>query len=190
IGHADKAIDCPHETWRNVIDVDLSAPFLLAQEAARRMARAGRGGAIINVASVFGLTPTKGMVAYACAKAALVQLTKSLALEFADKGIRVNARAPGWCVTEMTRSYLQTERGASIARDIPLGRFGNPADLDGALLLLASDAGRYINGTTLVVDGGLSIGMRDGVPHSKRASPPPTQAPEVAEMATAINLDY
>jgi 3-oxoacyl-[acyl-carrier protein] reductase len=87
-------------------------------------------------------------------------LTKALALELAFKGIRVNAIAPGWIVTEMNRDYLATERGAAIKRDIPVGRFGEERDLDGPLLLLASDAGRFVTGATIVADGGQMIALR------------------------------
>jgi NAD(P)-dependent dehydrogenase (short-subunit alcohol dehydrogenase family) len=118
------------------------------------------GGAIVNIASVLGFGVAKGVVAYATAKAAVVQMTKALGLELAFKGIRVNAIAPGWFKTELNRDYLTSEAGAKITRDIPVGRFGEDGDLDGALLLLASDAGRYIAGTTIVVDGGQMVALR------------------------------
>src|SRR5207244_1499166 len=97
---------------------------------------------------------------YATAKAGVIQLTKALALELGFKGIRVNAIAPGWIVTELNRDYLESERGMAIKREIPIGRFGEERDLDGTLLLLASDAGRFINGATVVVDGGQMVGLR------------------------------
>jgi NAD(P)-dependent dehydrogenase (short-subunit alcohol dehydrogenase family) len=90
----------------------------------------------------------------------VIQLTKALGLELASKGIRCNAIAPGWMVTDLNREYLTSERGAAKMKDIPLGRFGETRDLDGALLLLASDAGRYMTGTTVVVDGGQLVGLR------------------------------
>src|SRR6516165_1309174 len=96
----------------------------MAQEAARRMLAANSGGSIVNIASVLGFGVDKGVIAYATAKAGVIQLTKALALELAFKGIRVNAIAPGWIVTEMNRDYLATERGIAIKRDIPVGRFG------------------------------------------------------------------
>ena len=103
--------------------------------------RPKRRAAIINIASVLGLGVAKGAVAYAIAKAGVMQVTKALALELAFKGVRVNAIAPGWFVTEINDDYLNSEAGVAIKRDIPMGRFGKDGDLDGALLLLASDAG-------------------------------------------------
>jgi 3-oxoacyl-[acyl-carrier protein] reductase len=109
---------------------------------------------------VLGFGVSKGTAAYATAKAGVVQLTKALALELAFKGVRVNAIAPGWFVTEINREFLTSEKGAAMTRDIPVGRFGQDGDLDGVLLLLASDAGRYIAGATYVVDGGQMIALR------------------------------
>jgi NAD(P)-dependent dehydrogenase (short-subunit alcohol dehydrogenase family) len=160
IVHANRAVEVPEEEWRRVIGTNLDAVFFWAQEAARRMLAAGKGGAIINIASVLGFGVAKGNIAYATAKAGVVQLTKALALELAFKGIRVNAIAPGWIVTDLNREYLASERGAAIKREIPVGRFGEERDLDGALLLLASDAGRFIAGTTIVVDGGQLVALR------------------------------
>jgi 3-oxoacyl-[acyl-carrier protein] reductase len=124
------------------------------------MLAANRQGAIVNIASVLGLMVAKGGAAYATAKAGVVQVTKALAVELAFKGIRVNAIAPGWFVTEMNDDYLNSEAGAKIKRDIPMGRFGNAGDLDGALLLLTSDAGAYMTGATIVVDGGQVIQIK------------------------------
>jgi 3-oxoacyl-[acyl-carrier protein] reductase len=124
------------------------------------MLAAGQGGAIVNIASVLGFGVAKGVIAYATAKAAVVQMTKALGLELAFKGIRVNAIAPGWFMTELNRDHLMSEAGEKIKRDIPVGRFGEDSDHDRALLLLASEAGRYIAGTTIVVDGGQMVALR------------------------------
>jgi 3-oxoacyl-[acyl-carrier protein] reductase len=160
IAHGGRATDMPAEEWRKLLGTNLDAVFFWAQEAARRMLAAKKQGAIINIASVLGLSVAKGVAAYATAKAGVVQLTKALAVELAFKGVRVNAIAPGWFVTEINDDYLNSEAGAAIKREIPMGRFGKEGDLDGALLLLASDAGSYITGATLVVDGGQVIQIK------------------------------
>lgn len=155
-----RATDVTPEEWRRVLSVDLDAVFYWAQEAARRMVAAKAQGAIVNIASVLGYGVAKGVASYATAKAAVVQVTKALAVELAFKGVRVNAIAPGWFVTEINDKYLESEAGIAMKRDIPMGRFGETGDLDGALLLLASDAGRYITGTTIVVDGGQVVQIK------------------------------
>ena len=158
VAHATRATDLTEEEWRRVVGTNLDAVFFWAQEAARRMLKAGKQGAIVNIASVLGFGVSKGTVAYATAKAGVVQLTKALGLELAFKGVRVNAIAPGWFVTEINRDYLEGA-GATITRSIPVGRFGRDGDLDGALLLLVSEAGSYIAGTTVVVDGGQMVAL-------------------------------
>jgi 3-oxoacyl-[acyl-carrier protein] reductase len=160
IAHGGRAVEMPPEEWRKILSTNLDAVFFWAQEAARRILAANKQGAIVNIASVLGLAVSKGAVAYATAKAGVVQVTKALAVELAFKGVRVNAIAPGWFVTEMNDDYLTGEAGVAIKREIPMGRFGNPGDLDGALLLLTSDAGSYITGATIVVDGGQVVQIK------------------------------
>jgi 3-oxoacyl-[acyl-carrier protein] reductase len=155
-----RAIDVTPEEWRKVLAVDLDAVFHNAQEAARRMLAAKKQGAIINIASVLGFGVAKGVAAYATAKAAVIQITKALSVELAFKGVRVNAIAPGWFVTEINDKYLMSEAGEALKRDIPMGRFGKEGDLAGALLLLASDAGSYMTGATIVVDGGQVVQIK------------------------------
>ena len=143
----------------------LSAPISMRCSSGRRRRRGAcsqpaKPGAIINIASVLGLGVAKGTVAYAVAKSGVIQLTKALGLELAFKGIRVNAIAPGWFVTDLNRDYLTGTQGAALKREIPAGRFGEEGDLDGAILLLASDAGRYMTGATIVVDGGQILALR------------------------------
>ena len=156
---AGRAVEITEEGWRGVLSTNLDAVFYWAQEGARRMLAAGKAGAIVNIASVLGIGADKGVIGYATAKAGVIQLTKNLALELAFKGIRVNAIAPGWIVTEINREYLTTGAGAAMKRQIPMGRFGETRDLDGPLLLLVSDAGRYMTGTTIVADGGQVIAL-------------------------------
>ncbi len=160
IAHGGRAVEMPPEEWCKVLATNLDAVFFWAQEGARRMLAAKQRGSIVNIASVLGLAVAKGAVAYATAKAGVVQVTKALAVELAFKGVRVNAIAPGWFVTEINDDYLLSEKGTEIKREIPMGRFGNEGDLDGALLLLASDAGAYITGATIVVDGGQVIQIK------------------------------
>jgi 3-oxoacyl-[acyl-carrier protein] reductase len=160
VAHSGRAVDLPETEWRRVLSTNLDAVFFWSQEGARRMLAAGRKGAIINIASVLGFGVSKGVIAYTTAKAGVVQVTKALGLELAFKGVRVNAIAPGWFVTEINRDYLTSEEGRKLTRDIPVGRFGRDGDLDGALLLLASDAGSYMAGATIVVDGGQVVALR------------------------------
>lgn len=160
IAQVGRIIDQPYAIWRSTMDVNLDAVYGTAQLAAQRMIASQVAGVIINIASILGLGVNKGTSAYAVAKAAVIQLTRALALELAERNIRVNALAPGYIVTDINRSFLQSERGASLRQAIPLGRFGAEDDLDGPLLLLASDAGRFMTGATLVVDGGHIIQLR------------------------------
>jgi NAD(P)-dependent dehydrogenase (short-subunit alcohol dehydrogenase family) len=160
VASSGRAVDLAEEEWRRILSTNLDAVFFCAQEAARRMLAAGKGGAIVNIASVLGFGVDKGVIAYATAKAGVIQLTKALALELAFKGVRVNAIAPGWIVTDLNRDYLQSGRGLALKREIPIGRFGEERDLDGPLLLLVSDAGRFVTGATIVADGGQMIALR------------------------------
>lgn len=141
------------ERWRNILSVDLDAQFVVAQQAARRMG-ASRGGSIINVSSILGLAASRGDAAYSVAKAGLVQLSAVMALELAAHGIRVNTIAPGYVVTGMNAAYFASDESRAIIDRIPLGRVGQVDDLDGAILLLASRASRFMTGSVVVVDGG------------------------------------
>lgn len=141
-------------TWDRVLDTNLTGAFLVAQAGARALRDAGKGGSIVNVASITGLRPAGNLAAYAASKAGLIHLTKTLALEWARHGIRVNALCPGYIETDLNRDFFASEAGKALIRRIPQRRLGKPAELDGALLLLATDAGSYITGTALVADGG------------------------------------
>jgi NAD(P)-dependent dehydrogenase (short-subunit alcohol dehydrogenase family) len=131
----------------------------MARAVAAQMARRGQGGSIVNMASVLGLAGTGQVPAYCASKGGLVNLTRALAVEWAREGIRVNALAPGYVETEINRDFLTSPAGEALRKRVPLRRFGMPEDLDGALLLLASDAGRYITGSIIVIDGGQSAAL-------------------------------
>ncbi len=151
------ALETTDPEWRDVIDVNLRGVWLMAQETARHMVAHGRGGSIINIASILGLRVTKQLASYAASKAAVIQLTKALALEWAVHNIRINAIAPGYFATEMNTGFFDAEAGQAMLKRIPQRRLGRLTELDTPLLLLASDAGSYMTGSVLVVDGGLSV---------------------------------
>ncbi|MDE2371525.1 MAG: SDR family oxidoreductase [Burkholderiales bacterium] len=140
--------------WDAVVDTNLKGAWLVAQEAARRLVSANRPGSIVNIASITGLRVAGGVAPYCASKAGLVHLTQALALELARSGIRVNALAPGYVVTELNRDFLTSNAGERLRARIPQQRFGQIEDLDGPLLLLAGDAGRYMTGSVIAVDGG------------------------------------
>ncbi len=161
------------EEWRDVMAVNLDGVFRVAQEAARRMvaakrnttgdptgASAGRSkanasaGSIINISSILGYAVIKTLAPYAASKAAVISLTRSMALELARENVRVNAIAPGYFATEINADYWATPGGQRMIKSIPYERLGQLNELDGPLLLLASDAGSFITGSVLTVDGG------------------------------------
>jgi NAD(P)-dependent dehydrogenase (short-subunit alcohol dehydrogenase family) len=155
---AEPAIDEPVERFTEVLNVNLVAPFALAKSAAKAMLESDKAnGAIVNVASILGLRgvgqiPQAG---YAASKGGIVNLTRELGAQWARKGIRVNAIAPGWFESEMTSDMFAEESGHKwVARRAPMGRHGKEGELDGALLYLASDASSYVTGQILAVDGG------------------------------------
>jgi NAD(P)-dependent dehydrogenase (short-subunit alcohol dehydrogenase family) len=140
--------------WDRVLDTNLKGAWAVATELARHWVAARKVGAIVNIASVLALRQGGQLSAYATSKAALVQLTKQMALEWARHGIRVNALAPGYIETDLNRSFFQSEAGQAMLKRIPQRRLGQSSDLDGALTLLLSDAAGYITGAVLAVDGG------------------------------------
>lgn len=158
IGKSERPLEATTENWRDIMSTNLEAVFFGAQEAARRMIEAGKPGAIVTISSVAGLLVPVNLSTYAIAKAAVIQATRLLALELGPSRIRVNSIAPGWVMSEMTKEYLSSPAGQADGASHPLGRYGQPSDLDGPFLLLASDAGRHVTGTTLAVEGGGLLG--------------------------------
>ncbi|MGU3495429.1 SDR family NAD(P)-dependent oxidoreductase [Xanthobacteraceae bacterium A53D] len=140
--------------WDRIMDTNLKGAYLMGQAAAAAMAQDGKGGAIVNVASILGLRVAGQVAAYAASKAALVQLTRSMALEWARHGIRANALCPGYVETDLNRDFFASAAGQALIRRIPSRRLGQMSDLDGPLLLLCSDAALHMTGAVLAVDGG------------------------------------
>jgi len=148
------ALEQSEEDWDEVVDTNLKGAFLIAQAAAKAMRKSKKGGSIINVASVLGVRQVGAVLPYSVSKAGLIQLTKVLALELARFNIRVNALVPGYFDTELNRDFWYSEAGKALIQRIPQRRLGQLADLDGPLLLLASDASRFMTGALLAIDGG------------------------------------
>lgn len=151
------ALDTTPAMLEQIFSVNVTGAFQVAQEAARRMIAAKITGSIINTTSILGAQPQKGAIAYAMSKAALTQMTRSLALEWATYGIRVNALAPGWFPTGINQELLDGPASGFLRAKNPMRRLGQADDLQGVLLLLASQAGCYMTGTTVTVDGGHSL---------------------------------
>jgi len=147
------ALEHTEADWMGVIDVNLNGTWRVAQAAGRHMQAHG-GGSIINIASILGLRVAQQVPAYAASKAALIQLTQALALEWARHGIRVNALAPGYIETDLNREFFASDAGQALIRRVPQRRLGQARELSAPLLLLASDASSFMTGSVLVVDGG------------------------------------
>ena len=158
VADARLALDIDEAGWSRVMATNLDGVWRVAMEAARRLVSAGSPGSIVNTASILGLRPAISQSSYATSKAAVVQLTKNLALEWSRKGIRVNALCPGYFITDMNRAFLTSERGQAYLATTPAQRPGELRELDAPFLLLASEAGRFVNGVALPVDGAHSIG--------------------------------
>ena len=155
VSHGGNFLDLDHGEWERVVAVNLTGMFHLGQAAARQMVRQGGGGSIINVTSQLAEVARPERAAYVASKGGGRSLTHAMALDLAPHGIRVNAIAPGPTLTGLTRaSYADPERRRATIAQIPLGRLGDPQDLVGAILFLASDESRWMTGSTLTVDGG------------------------------------
>jgi NAD(P)-dependent dehydrogenase (short-subunit alcohol dehydrogenase family) len=154
---AKPVLDHTEADWDSVLDTNLKGAWLMAREFAAHLVTAGRAGRIVNIASILGERAIPQGPSYSAAKAGLIHLTHVLAMELARHRILVNALAPGFIETDLTRRFLGSDAGKRLAARIPLRRFAEPEDLDGAMLLLASPAGAYITGAVITVDGGHSV---------------------------------
>jgi NAD(P)-dependent dehydrogenase (short-subunit alcohol dehydrogenase family) len=148
------ALDQDERAWDSVIDTNLKGVWLVAQAAAKRMIANNVRGSIVNVASILGLRVAGGVAPYAISKAGVIQMTKALALEWARYGIRVNALAPGYFATELNDDFFETDAGKALIKRVPQRRLGQLSELDGPLLLLISNAGSFMTGSVVTVDGG------------------------------------
>ncbi|MGE8150104.1 SDR family NAD(P)-dependent oxidoreductase [Pseudomonas vancouverensis] len=159
IGNGQRVLEITEDDWRAMLSTNLDGVWRVAQCAAQRLAKAQRPGSIVNIASMLGLRVGTGYSHYCAAKAGVVQLSKSLALELARYQIRVNAIAPGYFKTEMNDAYFDSDKGQAYIRDsVPMRRLGTLQELEGPFLLLASEAGAFMTGAVLAVDGGHLVG--------------------------------
>jgi gluconate 5-dehydrogenase len=164
------ALDVTWDDWNTILDTNLRGTFFVAQAVARHMIPR-RYGRIINIGSVTCVAGYAGLAPYGASRGGIKQLTMSLAHDWGPHGITVNCLAPGWFKTEQNRALYETSGWVEyLCERIPLGRPGSPGDLDGALLLLASEESRYITGQTLLVDGGISIGALRALPKKVASS--------------------
>lgn len=147
-------LDQSEADWTSIIGTNLEGGYRVAIAAARSMRAAGRGGSIVNIASILGLRQGGQVTPYAISKAGVIQMTKQLALELARFDIRVNAIAPGYIETDLNRDFFASPAGAALVKRIPQRRLGQPGDLDAPLLLLASPVSGFMTGSVIVVDGG------------------------------------
>ena len=151
------ALEMPVEDWDAVVNTNLRGAWLVAQAAGKRWLMAKRPGVIVNIASILGLRTIGQVAPYNASKAGLIHLTRALAMEWARHDIRVNAICPGYIETEMNSDFWKTPAGQRLIERIPQRRIGQPENLDGALLLLASEAGTFMTGSVLTVDGGHTV---------------------------------
>ena len=146
--------DLDEESWNYVLETNLNGAYRVAKNFTDALLEDKKSGSIVNIASILGLRVGLNLTSYATAKAGLIQLTKSMALELARSNIRVNALSPGYILTEINEDFFQTNEGQSYIKKIPMNRLGLEEDLDGALLLLASESSSFITGSVITIDGG------------------------------------
>lgn len=154
IGANASVLDMTEEEWDANLDTNLKGAFLVAQQVAKRAVEAKRPASIINIASILGLRVASHLSSYCASKAGLLHLTKAMALELARYNVRVNAIAPGYVETDINRDFFKSAAGERMLSRIPSRRLGQLEELLGPVLLLASDAGAYMTGSVLAVDGG------------------------------------
>lgn len=157
IAQLDPALDVSADHWDRVIGTNLTGVWAVAQEAAKRMVKAQTGGSIVSIASLLSKRVSPRIMPYAVSKAGVAHMTRALAVEWARHGIRVNAIAPGYFETDMNRDYLRSDDARSMVNRIPFRRTGELAELEGPLLLLCSDAGSYMSGAVISVDGAHAV---------------------------------
>ncbi len=151
------ALDISEDDWDAVVETNLRGAWLVAQGAAKRWVAGKRPGCIVNIASILGLRTIGQVAPYNASKAGLIHLTRALAMEWARHNIRVNAICPGYIETEMNAPFWKTPAGQKLIDRVPQRRIGQPEHLDGALLLLASQAGEFMTGSIVTVDGGHTV---------------------------------
>jgi NAD(P)-dependent dehydrogenase (short-subunit alcohol dehydrogenase family) len=154
VADSKRFVNVDEDSWDYVIETNLKGAWRVAHAVSKRILARGGAGSIVNIASILGLRVSVGESTYATAKAGLVQMTKAMALELGHKGIRVNALCPGYFRTEINAGYFETERGQAFINNTPARRLGRLDELNAPLLMMASDAGSFINGVALPVDGG------------------------------------
>ncbi|MBW2289410.1 MAG: glucose 1-dehydrogenase [Deltaproteobacteria bacterium] len=159
VGAPEPFLNIDDENFDNTMNTNFKGVWYIAQEAARRMAGAKKPGSIINIASMLGIRALSGYTAYCSSKGAVLQLTRCMALDLGRYGIRVNAIAPGWFVTEMNEDYLGSEEGQAYLSQTPARRAGEVEELVGPIVMLASEAGSFVNGAVLPVDGAHSVAL-------------------------------
>lgn len=156
-----KLPNVPEADWDAVVGTNLKGAWMMAQEAARRMIASETEGSIVNLASVLAFRAQKALSTYSISKAAVAQMTRTMASELAPHGIRVNSMAPGYIATDMNSDFLYSPRGQEMMRQVPIGRYGEASELDECLLMLCGDRSKYLTGAVIPIDGGHALAIRD-----------------------------